>query len=520
MIGDNQKLYSFLGETADFYSHIKRTLFSDTLRTGELPLSFKNSYLKRFGIMARQFNAVRFDLGGNIESVKELRKLHLQELTERIKSTKKWIKNKAAKINKIRKEKDLSLNEKRDRIHSLRFCLHQKKRKLYALKRKLTSTQKDQKQGKVRICFGSKVLFKKQFNLTKNDYALHEEWAKDWKDARSSTFMMLGSKDETGGHQTCTLLKGEAPSESFSIRVRVPEGIKGYDRHIMIGGISYPYGQIEIEAALSKGQAITHRFARGEKGWYLHSSVDMSQGVKKTSHPRDIGCIGVDLNEKEIAVAETDRFGNYVWSKTYPSCVKDLSADQTEAVYGDICKAIVKRAIDTGKPIAHEDLDFSKKKASLKEEGGGYARMLSAFAYATFLSFLERHAYKKGVEVFSDNAAYTSVIGKVNFMARYGISPHEASAVAIARSIQGYSERPDPSRTAIPLPVRNRGMHVWSVWNKVKGSGACDKHHRLFERRSSQDSTADGHKVVRPPSSRLRPQDVNDGGCVNQGENP
>lgn len=34
MIGDNQKLYSFLGETADFYSHIKRTLFSDTYAQG------------------------------------------------------------------------------------------------------------------------------------------------------------------------------------------------------------------------------------------------------------------------------------------------------------------------------------------------------------------------------------------------------------------------------------------------------------------------------------------------------
>jgi len=32
----------------------------------------------------------------------------------------------------------------------------------------------------------------------------------DWREARASTFMMLGSKDETGGNQTCTLFKDEA----------------------------------------------------------------------------------------------------------------------------------------------------------------------------------------------------------------------------------------------------------------------------------------------------------------------
>src|SRR5208337_64066 len=97
-IGENGHcLYDFLSETADLYGHIERILFRDTLCSGEPPVSFKNAYLKRFDITARQFNAIRFDLGGNLESVKELRKLHIQEITDRIKSTKKWLKNKVSK---------------------------------------------------------------------------------------------------------------------------------------------------------------------------------------------------------------------------------------------------------------------------------------------------------------------------------------------------------------------------------------------------------------------------------------
>jgi hypothetical protein len=493
-------LYAFLSETADLYNRIKRTLHGGALSTGKPLASFKNAYLKRFGITARQFNAVRFDLEGNLESAKEVQGLRIQALSERIRSVRKWLKSKDAQIRKIRRDKNLSRNEKKDRIGSLHFRIHQKKRKLHALSQKLSCLEKDRQEGRIRICFGSKALFHKQFNLPGNHYALHEEWVQDWREARACTFMMLGSKDETGGNQTCTLLKDE-DAESITARVRVPDRLVPlYGRYVCIEGITYPYGHTEIEVALAMGSAITHRFVKGKRGWYLHSSVELPKGIPKTFHPRQIGCIGVDVNENGIAIAETDRFGNYVWSRTYPACVKDRSGDQTEALYGEICKAILNRAVLTGKPIAREDLDFSRKKATLKEEGVAYSRMLSCFAYATFLTFLARAAYKNGVEVFTDNAAYTSIIGKVNFMARYGISPHEAAAVAIARRIQGYSEAPDPSRTAIPLPVRNRGMHVWNVWRQVKGSGAGEQHHRLFERRSLQDSTAGGKP--RPPSSR------------------
>lgn len=174
--------------------------------------------------------------------------------------------------------------------------------------------------------------------------------------------------------------------------------------------------------------------------------------------------------------------------KTYEACVRDKSQEQTEAIYGDIAKVIVERAVETGKPIAHEELDFEKKKMTLKEQGVGYARMLSGLGYARFLMLLDRRAYKEGVCVYSENPAYTSVIGKVKFMSRYGLTPHESAGLVIARRVQEYSEWPSSTGDAFSVPGRNRGKHAWSYWKKVKESGVCNQHHVLYGR-FQQDTT-------------------------------
>ena len=476
-------LYDALNEMGVLYGRIKRALFKDIVRSGRPSVSFKNEYLRKYGITARQFNAIRYDLDGNIKSAVEVLKLRTSGLEDRLKSIRKWIKTKESKRAKIVKNSAVTETDNAASIHSLGFAIHHKKRKRYSLEEKLSRLKADLEKGRVRICFGSKDLFHKQFSLEENGDQSHDEWLSDWKKARSSQAFCLGSKDETGGNQTCTLY-GDG-----SLRIRVPDCLHArHGKFIMVSGVKFAYGQDVINQALEESRAITHRFVQNEKGWHLHTSVDIPKPKPATFKPIDIGCIGVDVNEKEVAVSETDRFGNLVWSKSYPACVKDRSPDQTEAVYGDICAIIVGKAAVTGKPIAHETLDFRKKKASLKEQGVSYARMLSGFAYKAFLTMLARRAFRHGVEVFSDNPAFTSVIGKINYMSRYGTTPHEAAALAIARRIQGYSESPDPARTASPLPARNRGEHVWKYWRRQKDSRVCRYHHTLYNKRSLQDS--------------------------------
>ena len=499
-----RSLYSILGDVGDSYGHIKRSLFKDSVRFGNPPISFKNEYLRKFGITARQFNAIRFDLDGNIRSAAEVLNHRIENLEDKVRAVKKWLKRQEALIRKIRQNTELPSHEQSRQIHQVRFLVHHKSRKLHSSEMKLVSLKDDLKQGRLRICFGSRPLFRKQFSLHDNDYVFHDEWLSDWRVARSSQSFCLGSKDENRGNQTSALFP------DGSLRVRIPKHLQGkYGRHIVVPLVRYSYGQDIIDQALANNQAITHRFVRKDKSWYVHTTVEISRPPQVSFKPREIGCIGVDINEKEVAASETDRFGNLIWSKTYPACVKDRSTGQTMATYGDICALIVDRAVKTGKPIGHETLDFRKKKASLKEQGVGYARMLSGFAYGSFLSLLDRRACKSGIRVYSVNPAYTTVIGKINYLSRYGLTSHEAAAFVIARRVQGYSESPAPARTASPLPARNRGEHVWKFWVRLKGSGAWGGMHRLPGRRPLQGSTgcAEPQTILShgPTAQTLRP---------------
>ena len=59
--------------------------------------------------------------------------------------------------------------------------------------------------------------------------------------------------------------------------------------------------------------------------------------------------------------------------------------------------------------------------------------MLSSFSYArTLASFLSR-GHRGGVEIHQVNPAFSSVIGRVKFMERYGLSVHQAAALVLAR---------------------------------------------------------------------------------------
>ena len=140
---------------------------------------------------------------------------------------------------------------------------------------------------------------------------------------------------------------------------------------------------------------------------------------------------------------------------------------------------LIEKAKETKKPIVIEKLDFKKKKLALREEGNpSFSRLLSSFAYGLFFLFLTARAFKHGIAVHRVNPAFTSIIGRVNYAKRYGLSSHLAAALCIARRDQRFSESPGFSAGKIPdgkgghvafvLPARNRTKHVWHFWGQVK----------------------------------------------------
>ncbi len=76
---------------------------------------------------------------------------------------------------------------------------------------------------------------------------------------------------------------------------------------------------------------------------------------------------------------------------------------QVEASLWDIVAEIVRIGESYECPIACEDLDFSKKKATLRHSPKKYNRMLSGFIYDKFRAFLVAIAEKYGIEVIFKN---------------------------------------------------------------------------------------------------------------------
>lgn len=457
---------------AELYGRAQRSLFAK-MRAGASMNELKRSFLRRFGLTARQFNAIRVELEGKIASIQERRPELIEEFQARIKRGQKAI---------IRLEKKAPGSN----------TLHQKKRRLAILQAKLAALSADQESDQVRLCFGSRSLFRKQFALEENGYASHADWKKDWQSERSSQFFVLGSKDETSGNQSCQATVNT--EGNLRLRLRLPDGLGGSSKHLVLEGVRFAYGQEAILQALAasrivtgttktgmlarkrEGSAVSFRFVRDRKGWRVFVSVEAQPIPLATCHLA--GAIGIDINEDHLALSETDRFGNLVEVRRIGLSLYGKSEEQAKARIGDACRDIAQSCVGAGKPLVIERLDLRKRKAELEAIGPVRARTLSSFAYAKTIAMLKAASFRAGVEVVEINPAYTSVIGAVNHARRHGIGSHQGAAYAIARRGLGLSERPSVREAVVPtrnggyvtfvLPARNRTKHVWSFWSGVR----------------------------------------------------
>jgi IS605 OrfB family transposase len=439
---------NLLGAYAGLFSKAQRTLFAK-LQAGADVAPLKRQFLPKFGITARQFNAMSAELKGKISSIKERRTGLIKESEQRISRAKKVL-------------KEIANPEKR----------HNKKRRIETLQSRLAIMKADHKAGKVRLCFGSKKLFNAQFHLEDNGYADHAAWLADWQDTRKSQFFVLGSKDETSGCQSCVATV--ADNGSITLRLRLPDVLSGCGKYLAFNCIRFEHGHEAIVAAIGRNlsnnkdewQAIGYRFLRDGKGWRVFVTIAVPQ-VKRISDSR-LGVVAVDINSDHLAVTETDRFGNPVEALTIPCVTYGKSKGQRGAVIGDAVKQVMSFVFDCKKPIVIEKLDFQKKKSALESQSAKYARMLSALSYSQIQTTIRARAFDGGIEVLEVNPAYTSVIGQYKFKDRYGLSAHNAAALVIGRRSLGFSETlPSQVHATLPLSARNRSRHVWTKWAVV-----------------------------------------------------
>ena len=255
-----------LSAYGELYGRVQRKLFSD-VAAGRSAASLKNAYLERYGIPGRMFNAVRVSLDGKVSAVRESQRLRQDSLQRRV----------------VRAERQVAVAAEQGRWQ----LVHQKRRRLANLQSKLAVLQADITAGRVRLCFGSKKLWRKRHHLETNGYASHEEWLQDWQDARNGEFFVLGSRDETSGCQLC--VASIADDGSLTLRLRLPDCLaEQHGKYLVIEGVRFAYGHEQMLAALgSNAEYAAYRREHGEKA---ARATDSGSGHQL---PFQAGCQGL-----------------------------------------------------------------------------------------------------------------------------------------------------------------------------------------------------------------------------------
>ena len=515
----------------------------------------KAELVKQFGLTSRQANAVLVEVDGKRASIIELYDVQLDDARDTLGKRKKQLRRQQELLGEHKKGTTLWLSPaRRWQVAKKAFQL---KTKVTQLEARIARLKKNQKEQRTELTFGTKDLLRRRFvpaDGTPNGPRTAPlagkalaAWREEWDLARNGQFLVLGSKDETGGCQGC-VATAEADG-SFTLRLRLPDPVGG--GYLTLTGIRFDYGDDRLRYALAQqalratakkavtskareaqnqaleaaplaegekkpalkisqkdiegGTALTWRFIRGAGGtWRVSFTTDVAVPALR-SH-RLLGAIGVDVNSGFITVAETDRFGNILSSRKIAVPETGRSAGQRAAARGEAVKDVIAQCLRTGKPLVLEKLDFQAKKRDLRVRNPNARRKLSALGYRALHDLFSARALDSGIEVLTINPAYTSTQGLVRYAARRGWSSHQAAAGVIARRGLDMKEQA-PVAGMLRMPVGGAFVEFAVPEEIVKSKGLL--RWRVVHRHV-QEAIASHYQVrrggVRPATPKLGKQ--------------
>jgi IS605 OrfB family transposase len=249
--------------------------------------------------------------------------------------------------------------------------------------------------------------------------------------------------------------------------------------------ITFSYYGRFIAYAVDQKKPITYRFICIDGVWKVQIIVDHPNIPYVTDEKN--GSIGIDQNPLNISYASIKPDGNCEISEVFKIVQGHRSANQAENELANIVNGLIDLAVLKKRPIVIERLNFQQIQKELKARG--LNRLLSRFKYSLFHKLLYSRAAKHGVQIIEVNPAYSSIIGWLKFGYGYGLSKHQAAAIAIGRRIirpngKRFSERicvrltpghPAAhllSKDASAKPAckfkRKRTEHVWTEWNRLR----------------------------------------------------
>jgi transposase, IS605 orfB family len=385
-----------------------------------------NLLLKKFmadyKISRRTANSILKDVQGRIKALAELKKYEVSQKKEKIKKLKEEIKKLDNRISEFQEKMKIKIKVSHLKYWNLKKSRAFKKMKLNKFQIRLEQLKWQMEAGNYKLCFGTKNLLKSN----KTEFLLQ----------RDSQMSYIGSQDETGRNQMFQLNYNNRNNQ-FEIKIRKDFGLDMEEKYVFGKCYFNNHKNKLIEALENKNSTpLTYSIIRKNGRYYLHCTFEYRIENKSSFLTRKTyGTVGIDFNKGFLTVSETDRNGNLV--KTDILKYRFGKGDKTQSDLENCISKILKRALETGKDVCFEDLNFSNKKSKTTkgktDKGKKYNNMLHTLAYSLYDKLMTNMSFRNKIGIIKVNPAWTSWIAKNKFCERMKLNIHVGAAFVIAR---------------------------------------------------------------------------------------
>nr|DAS80344.1 MAG TPA: hypothetical protein [Caudoviricetes sp.] len=426
---NNRSLIEYMESSRREYGKALRETFY-AIKRGGLNKSKYNNYLQcEYGITGRTANSIIYDAQGRFNALKGLKEYEKKQLERKVKHLEdsvipKLVEQRNQNSAKLQEGVNVSLAQQRN----LRLRVVAKKSKLNRLKQKLKALEYQLKSGRLKLCFGTKRLLKQD----------HDKFVEQ----RDSQMSFVGARAELACNHNLQL-KYSLRSNQFLVRLRKDFG--GYKS--AKGEARYAYGKVyfnhhkeQIVSILrSKTSPLSYRIIKKDGRYYIYCTFEFQVGNEDTVTRASYGTVGLDFNKGFVTLSETNQYGHLVRTQFMPYRFK--SGSKTKSDLQEVVNYVIRLALQTGKDVCIENLDFRVTKSKTEAKiGKKYNEMLHSLAYREFSDAMESVAYRNRVELHKVNPARTSWLAERIYCKPMKLNIHVGASYVIARRGQGYKD--------------------------------------------------------------------------------
>lgn len=421
----NQSLCKYISDWTIIFNKIQRKVWqqikAEYKETGEVKGKTVTILSDKIELTTRAKNSILVNMIGRFQSIKELKNYELENIDRRIDKIDTEIEEIKERIQELKykkKEDIFELSDKeKEELKNTKHKLYWKLNRRNKLHQRRNNLNKEIKEGNFKLCFGTKHLLKTDYN----------KFVKQ----RDSELFFVGRAAEINCNNNFQLTYNPKKN-NFIVKVR---------KEIDLEESKYEYGEIyfnqkrtkQIRQILeNKSSALTYRVKIKNDEIYLQLMFTLKHTAEDCLTRSSNGVFGIDFNKGFISVTELNKQGNMV--KTYNLDYRFGSGNKTKNDLELVIGQVVKEALEKGKDVIVEKLDFKVKKSELiSKKNKKYNEMLSSLPYSIYGSIVKSKCAKNKVYLHQVNPAWTSYIGNIKYAIPRKMNIHTSASFVIAR---------------------------------------------------------------------------------------